>query len=111
MPCARRMAQALHAKLLMLWLGSRRIDGEGYLPIGPLVTTKVAFQCKRYSGAVSPKEVREFKGAIGSRAEKGIFFTTGYFTDAAREAARDMSKPIELIDGDRLVELLEQHEF
>jgi len=48
----------------------------------------------------------------GSRAEKGIFFTTGYFTDAAIDAARDpLSRPIELIDGDRLVELLEQYEF
>lgn len=92
--------------------GDRGIDGQGYLRVGPLVTTKVAFQCKRYSGAVSPKEIREFRGAIGTRAEKGIFFTTGYFTDSAREAAReDISKPIELVDGDRLVELLEEHEF
>lgn len=92
--------------------GDKGIDGEGYLRIGPLVTTKVAFQCKRYSGAVAAKEVREFQGAIGARAEKGIFFTTGYFTDGAREASRNiMSKPIELIDGDRLVELLEQNEF
>jgi len=92
--------------------GDKGIDGDGFLRIGPLVTAKVAFQCKRYSGAVSPKEVREFQGAIGSRAEKGIFFTTGYFTDAARDAARDtMSKPIELVDGDRLVELLEESEF
>lgn len=92
--------------------GDKGIDGEGYLRIGPLVTTKVAFQCKRYSGAVSAHEVRGFQGAIGSRAEKGIFFTTGYFTDGARGAARDsMTKPIELIDGERLVELLEQHEF
>jgi restriction system protein len=92
--------------------GDRGIDGEGFLRVGPLVSTKIAFQCKRYSGAVSPNEVREFQGSIGSRAEKGIFFTTGYFTDGAREAARDaMSRPIELVDGDRLVELLEQHEF
>ena len=92
--------------------GDRGIDGQGYLRVGPLVTTKVAFQCKRYSGAVGPKEIREFRGAIGTRAEKGIFFTTGYFTDSARDAAReDISKPIELVDGDRLVELLEEHEF
>jgi restriction system protein len=92
--------------------GDKGIDGVGYLRVGPLVTTKIAFQCKRYSGAVSAHEIRGFQGAIGSRAEKGIFFTTGYFTDGARGAARDtMSKPIELIDGDRLVELLEQYEF
>ncbi|HEY2952858.1 MAG TPA: restriction endonuclease [Verrucomicrobiae bacterium] len=87
------------------------IDGEGYLPIGPIVTTKIAFQCKRYGGAVSSKEVQSFQGAIGA-AEKGIFFTTGYFTDSAWDAARSPGcKPLELIDGDALVELLEAHEF
>lgn len=92
--------------------GDKGIDGVGYLRIGPLVTTKVAFQCKRYSGPVSAHEVRGFQGAIGARAEKGVFFTTGYFTDGARGAARDtLSKPIELIDGERLVELLEENEF
>ncbi len=87
------------------------IDGEGYLPIGPIVTTKIAFQCKRLAGAVSSKQVQSFQGAIGA-AEKGIFFTTGYFTDSAREAARSPGcKPVELIDGDALIELLETHEF
>jgi restriction system protein len=91
--------------------GDKGIDGEGYLPIGPIVTTKIAFQCKRYGGAVSSKEVQSFQGAIGA-AEKGIFFTTGYFTDSAWDAARSPGcKPIELIDGDALVELLETHEF
>ena len=92
--------------------GDKGIDGVGLLRIGPLVTTKIAFQCKRYSGSVAPVEIRGFQGAIGVRAEKGIFFTTGYFTDNAREAARDpLSKLIELIDGERLVELLGEHEF
>ena len=91
--------------------GDKGIDGEGYLPIGPIVTTKIAFQCKRYDGAVSSKEVQSFQGAIGP-AEKGIFFTTGYFTDSAWDAARSPGcKPVELIDGDALVELLETHEF
>jgi restriction system protein len=93
-------------------IGDKGIDGEGYLPVGPLVRTKVAFQCKRYSGAVSAEEVRGFQGAIGSRADKGIFFTTGYFTDGAKNAAHNpLSVPIELIDGDRLIELLQEHEF
>ncbi len=92
--------------------GDKGIDGMGFLPSGPIVTTKVAFQCKRYSHAVQPKDVREFRGAIGHKAEKGIFFTTDFFTAAAQEAAgEDMGKPIELIDGDRLVELLEQNQF
>ncbi|TMQ74972.1 Mrr restriction system protein [Candidatus Accumulibacter phosphatis] len=55
--------------------------------------------------------MQSFQGAVGD-AEKGIFFTTGYFTDNARDAARRPGcKPIELIDGDRLIELLEKHEF
>ncbi len=58
--------------------------------------TKIAFQCKRYSGPVSSREVQGFQGAVGD-AEKGIFFTTGYFTDSARDAARHPAcKPIEL---------------
>lgn len=92
--------------------GDKGIDGMGFLPSGPIVTIKVAFQCKRYNRTVSPEEIRAFRGAIGHRAEKGIFFTTDYFTKAAEEAAgEDMNKPIELVDGDRLVELLEQHQF
>lgn len=92
--------------------GDKGIDGMGYLPTGPIVTTKVAFQCKRYNRPVTPEKVQAFRGAIGHKAEKGIIFTTDYFTDAAEEAAgEDMNKPIELVDGDRLVELLEQYQF
>jgi restriction system protein len=93
-------------------VGDKGIDGEGYLRVGPLATTKIAYQCKRYSGPVQAHEVREFQGAIGARAEKGIFFTTGYFTNGARDAAREItSKHIELVDGERLVELLEEYKF
>lgn len=91
--------------------GDAGIDGEGYLPIGPLVTAKVSFQCKRYSGSVSPGEVQQFQGAIGD-SEKGIFFTTGYFTDSAKSRARKPGcKPVELVDGDKLVEIMEKYEF
>ncbi|WP_295584533.1 restriction endonuclease [uncultured Lamprocystis sp.] len=91
--------------------GDNGIDGEGYLPIGPLVTAKVSFQCKRYSGSVSPSEVQSFQGAIGD-SEKGIFFTTGYFTDSAKNRARKPGcKPVELVDGEKLVEILEKYEF
>lgn len=91
--------------------GDAGIDGEGYLPIGPLVTAKVSFQCKRYSGSVSPSEVQSFQGAIGD-SEKGIFFTTGYFTDSAKSRARKPGcKPVELVDGEKLVEIMEKYEF
>ncbi len=96
--------------------GDKGIDGIGYLPmgIGSIITTKIAFQCKRYNdnGGVTPAQVREFRGAIGHRAEKGIIFTTGYFTKEAKAAAGDdMATPIELVDGERLVELLAVNQF
>lgn len=64
------------------------------------------FQCKRYVGSVGPKEIRDFRGAILGRAERGVFLTTGTFTSNAKaEAVRENTVPIELIDLDELVEL------
>lgn len=87
--------------------GDHGIDGEGYLLINRFVRTKVMFQCKRYAGAVQVKELRDFRGAIQGRSERGIFLTTGTFTKGARdEAARENATAIELVDIDRLLELL-----
>jgi restriction system protein len=69
---------------------------------------KVFFQCKRFADSVGPNVVRDFRGALSGRADKGIIFTTGYFTSSAeQEAKRDGVPPIELVDGDRLTELFE----
>jgi restriction system protein len=87
--------------------GDQGIDGEGYLLINRFVRTKVMFQCKRYEGTVGPEKVREFRGAIQGRAERGIFLTTGTFSKGAKEAAaQDNATAIELVDIDRLLELL-----
>ena len=44
------------------------------------------------------------------RGEKGLIITTGRFTKEAKsEASRDGVTPIELIDGNRLVELFEKY--
>ncbi len=89
--------------------GDGGIDGEGILEINPLVSIKVIFQAKRYKDAVSPSQVRDFRGAMQGRAEKGIFITTGRFThEAKNEAIREGVPPIELVDGDKLVQLFEQ---
>ena len=65
------------------------------------------FQCKRYQGNVGSEKIRDFRGAIQGRAERGIFLTTGGFTTAAREdAARENAVAIELVDIDRLLNLL-----
>lgn len=84
------------------------IDGYGTLELNPFVSMKVLFQCKRYKGTVSRAQVGDFRNAMIGRAEKGIILTTGTFSeDAKREASRDGAPPIELIDGQKLVELFE----
>lgn len=88
------------------------IDGVGVLQINPFVTFNVLFQCKRYRGSVSPSEIRDFRGAMMGRADKGIILTTGTFTaDARREARRDGVPPIELVAGEDLVSLFESLEL
>ena len=92
--------------------GDGGIDGNGVLQLNSFVSFQVLFQCKRYEGSVTASQVRDFRGAMMGRAEKGIILTTGTFTaDAKREAARDGVQPIELVDGDKLVEMFEQLEL
>lgn len=92
--------------------GDGGIDGIGILQVNPLVSFKVLFQCKRYSGSVTPSQVRDFRGAMMGRADKGIIITTGSFTSEARkEAVRDGVPPIELVDGEKLIGMLEQLEL
>ena len=68
------------------------------------------FQCKRYKGSVGPSAVRDFRGAMAGRGDKGLLITTGTFTcDARAEAKRDGAPPIDLINGDRLCDLLKEH--
>ena len=84
------------------------LDGVGVLRIN-LLSFHVYFQCKRYQGSVGSKEIRDFRGALEGRATQGLFITTGTYTsEAQKEATRDGAKPIELIDGETLCELLEQ---
>jgi len=85
------------------------IDGYGILEVNPFVSFNVLFQSKRYKGAVSASQVRDFRGAMQGRADKGIIITTGSFTsDAKKEARRDGAPPIELVDGEKLVEMFEK---
>lgn len=92
--------------------GDGGIDGYGTLQINHLVSFKVLFQCKRYTNSVSSPQVRDFRGAMAGRADKGIIITTGTFTaEAKREATRDGVPPIELIDGDKLLDMLENLEL
>ena len=86
--------------------GDGGIDGAGVLRVN-LISFHVRFQCKRYSGSVGAREIRDFRGAMVGRADKGLFITTGAFTkEAQREAVRDGAPAIDLIDGTELCVLL-----
>ncbi len=92
--------------------GDGGIDGQGILQINPFVSFKVLFQCKRYSGTVSVSQVRDFRGAMMGRADKGIILTTGTFTsDSQKEAVRDGVPPIELVNGEKLLDMFEDLEI
>jgi restriction system protein len=92
--------------------GDGGIDGIGILQVNPLVSFKVLFQCKRYAGTVGASQLRDFRGAMMGRTDKGIFITTGTFTsDARKEAVRDGVPPIELVDGEKIVEMLRSMEL
>jgi restriction system protein len=86
--------------------GDGGIDGIGVLRVN-LLSFQVLFQCKRYQGSVSASAIRDFRGAMIGRSDKGLVITTGAFTsDARKEATRDGAPAIDLIDGDQLCDLL-----
>lgn len=89
--------------------GDGGIDGKGIARIHGFMSFHVLFQCKRYKGSVAASEIRDFRGAMVGRADKGLFITTGSFTPAAvKEATRDGAPPIDLVDGGDLAEKLKE---
>jgi restriction system protein len=87
--------------------GDGGIDGNGILRLQGLLNFHVSFQCKRWQGSVGPAIVREFRGAMMGRADKGLIITTARFTkDAVCEASREGAAAIDLVDGDQLIEML-----
>jgi len=89
--------------------GDGGIDGKGIVRVGGLLSFHVIFQCKRYKGTVSSSFVRDFRGAMVGRADKGLLITTGSFSrDARAEAQRDGATPIDLLDGHELVQKLRE---
>jgi restriction system protein len=88
--------------------GDGGIDGIGMLQVN-LLSFQVLFQCKRYQASVGAGAIRDFRGAMVGRCDKGLFITTGTYTsDAKREASRDGAPTIDLIDGDQLCDLLKK---
>lgn len=89
--------------------GDGGIDGTGIIKLNGMISFHMLFQCKRYQGSVSASEMRDFRGAMQGRADKGLFITTGKFTSSAiQEANRAGTSPIDLIDGDALIDKLRE---
>lgn len=89
--------------------GDGGIDGKGIAKIHGFMSFHVIFQCKKYQGSVSAGAIRDFRGAMVGRADKGLFITTGTFTSSAvKEATRDGAPPIDLVDGDQLADKLKE---
>ena len=91
--------------------GDGGIDGRGRLRIG-LVSLRVAFQAKRWKDIVGPAVIREMQGAMGNDVDHGFIITTARFSRGARDCAKAAgSRQVELIDGEQLCELLDEHEL
>ena len=89
--------------------GDGGIDGRGILRFAGLISFPVLFQCKRYRSNVGSGVVRDLRGAMQGRADRGLLITTGGFTrDAHQEATRDGAPPIDLIDGELLINKLKE---
>jgi restriction system protein len=92
--------------------GDGGIDGKGVLRLGGLINFQIVFQCKRYAGTVSSGTIRDFRGAMIGRADKGLIISTGTFSrDARSEAVRDGAPAIDLVDGQELADLLKRYEL
>ena len=87
------------------------IDGKGIAKINGILSFHIIFQCKKYQSKskVGAKEIRDFRGAMAGRTDKGLFITTSSFTkEAITEATRDGVPTIDLIDGEKLTEKLRE---
>jgi len=90
-------------------VGDGGIDGKGIVRVSGLLSFHVIFQCKRYRGSITPSQIRDFRGAMQGRADKGLFITTGTFTrEAIKEATRDGAPPIDLIVGELLCDKMKE---
>jgi restriction system protein len=89
--------------------GDGGIDGKGIAQVAGFLSFYVLFQSKRYQAAITSSQIRDFRGAMQGRTDKGLFITTSTFTrDAIKEATRDGAPPVDLINGEQLVQRLKE---
>ena len=89
-------------------IGDEGIDG--IIKEDKLGLDAIYIQAKKWENNISRPEVQKFAGALqGKRAKKGIFITTSTFTKEAEHFASSIDSKIILIDGERLAELMIEH--
>ena len=67
-------------------------------------------QAKRWQATVGRREIQSFVGALaGKKAQKGIFITTSAFKTSASEYVKDVHQKVILVDGERLADLMIEH--
>ncbi len=87
-------------------------EGHGILQVNPFLSYNVLFLCQRSQESVKASQIRKCRGDMMEKADKGVIITIGHFTlDSKKEAHIYGAPPIELVDGDRLVEMFETLEL
>ena len=72
----------------------------------------IYLQAKRWEGVVGRPEIMKFVGALaGQRASKGVFITTSWYTQEAKDYAANSQYKVVLIDGPRLSDLMIEHDL
>lgn len=72
----------------------------------------IYLQAKRWDGTVGRPEIQKFVGALhGKRAKKGVFITTGRFSDDAVKYVESIDPKVVLIDGKTLADLMIDHDL
>lgn len=86
---------------------------DGVIAEDRLGLDSIYVQAKRWQGSVGEPDIRNFLGAlVGRGASKGVFITTSSFSEPARAfAARSIQQKLVLIDGERLAELMIEHDL
>jgi restriction system protein len=92
--------------------GDGGIDVRGTLVVGDVIRTQMAVQVKRWKKGshIQSPVVQQVRGSLGTH-EQGLIITTSDFSSGARkEADRPNAVPVALMNGEKLVELLAEHE-
>lgn len=93
------------------YINDKGVDVRGVLRLNPLSSVKVVIQAKRWTNNIGPGAVRDLRGSLKvADSEQGLIITPSDFTPSAKDEAQASGKtPIQLINGNQLVELLIQY--